>query len=198
MLRLHRGPSACAAALERALIRTPQPTRNKLSTGSSGVPKTVVASARGRPRPWRRAPAVSHACNVYPVMTVILHLPSIMRREESVATQRVRQVGLLLQQRQAARPVVKRTCGGADGRHTWPPLTLNPLFRSERDVHSGVQLAKRIARPVIRARTLRRFRGVLQIQTLRPSGNKVGTGISGLFEIGLKPFGLKPVRDPCC
>ena len=67
MLRLYRGLLALDEAPESALIRTLQPTGNKVGIGTSVVPNSAVASARRRPPQWRRAPAISHACNLDPV-----------------------------------------------------------------------------------------------------------------------------------
>ena len=47
------------------------------------------------------------------------------------------------------------------------------LFRGERDVYAGIRLAKNIARPVIRARTLRRLHGVLKMWNLPPHRRRV-------------------------
>ena len=56
MLRLYRGPSVSAAALERVLIRTLRPSGNRVGIGPPAVPKSAVA-VRGPPQPWHRVPA---------------------------------------------------------------------------------------------------------------------------------------------
>ena len=95
MLRLYRGPSASAAALERVLIRTLRPSGNRVGLGPRTVPKLATATVRGRPPPWRRVPAPLLMRHLDPIASIVSRLPTILRRAELDAARDLRKRELI-------------------------------------------------------------------------------------------------------
>ena len=81
MLRLYRGPSVAAAALERVLIRTLRPSGNRVKFGPPTVPKFVTVD-RGRTPPWHRVPTPLLMRHLDPIASIVSRLPTILRRAE--------------------------------------------------------------------------------------------------------------------
>ena len=94
-LRLYRGPSTSAAALERVLIRTLRPSGNRVGIGPPAVPKSAAVTVRGRPQPWRRTPAPLLRRNLDPIASIVSRLPTIMRRAELDAVRKLCQEELI-------------------------------------------------------------------------------------------------------
>ena len=214
VLRLFRGPSASAAALERVLIRALRPTGNKAGTGSGGVPVVTGTLVRGRPRPWRRASGV--LCGPDPVSCAVSRPPKILRREHLAAVRRLHSAELVAQVASGSEAPYRRKLDqfmlqGDIGpvplskelavalmADTRGPPDAESLFRNERDVCAGVRLAKKIARPVIRARALRRFCGVLRTLYLPPHRRRVVKVTTEIPKQTMRKFRLHSLADLRC
>ena len=184
MLCLFRGPSTSAAALERVLIRTLRPSGNRVGIGPPTVPKPATATVRGRPPPWRPVPAPLLMRHLDPIASIVSRLPTILRRAELDAVRDSRQRELIAAVASGSKVFYRWKLDQLLLTGTMGPVPLSKglavalmsdprappdpesLFRGERDVYAGIRLAKNIARPVIRARTLRRLHGVLKTWNL--------------------------------
>ena len=190
MLRLYRGPSASAAALERVLTRTLRPSGNRVGFGPPTVPK-IATAARGKTPPWRRVPAPLLVRHLDPIASIVSRLPTILHRAELDAVRDLRKRELVTAVAAGSKVVYRRNLVELLLTGTMGPVPLSKglavalmsdphgppdpesLFRGERDVYAGIRLAKNIVRPVIRARTLRRLHGVLKTWNLPPHRRRV-------------------------
>ena len=189
MLRLYRGPSASAGAL--VLIRTLRSSGNRVGIGPPTVPKPATATVHGRPPPWRRVPAPLLRRHLDPIASIVSRLPTILRRAELDAVRDLRKRELITAVASGSKVLYRQNLDQLLLTGTMGPVPLSKglafalmsdpcappdpefLFRGERDVCAGIRLAKNIARPVIRARTLRRLHGVLKTWNLHPHRRRV-------------------------
>ena len=169
MLRLYRGPSASAGALERVLIRILRSSGNRLELAPLLCPSLllllfVVGHRRGAeyPRPLLRR-------HLDPIASIISRLPTILRRAELDAVRDLRKRELITAVASGSKVLYRQNLDQLFLTGTMGPVPLSkglafalmsdpraPLIlslSSEANVTcvAGIRLAKNIARPVIRA-----------------------------------------------